>query len=79
MSQLYLPDSVQAEREKAVAAEAALEAQEAHDRDLDRYQMALALAYRAGYDLAKITPRRHQAGLNVQSNFWRWYKEEIEG
>jgi len=72
MSQLYLPDSVQAEREAATA-------EAAGSDDLDRYQWGLALAYRAGYDLALMTPRRHQAGLNVQSNFWRWYKAEIEG
>ncbi len=77
MNQLYLPDSVLAEREQAAEAALAGEAQASHDREFEQFQMSLAAAYRAGYDLVRLTPRRLQAGINVEKNFWKWWESEV--
>jgi hypothetical protein len=68
---LILPDHVRDELQSATAIAATEEA-------IQRFQRILGHAYYAGYQLAMKTPRRLQAGLNVDSNFWRWYREEFE-
>jgi hypothetical protein len=72
---LELPPHVEEKRRQQLEL---LEA-EALEQAKVQYQMALARAYRAGFDLASAAPRRLQHQLNVTANFWRWYREQIEG
>jgi hypothetical protein len=72
---LELPPHVEEERRLQLEL---LEAEALEDAK-QRYQMALALAYRAGYDLARSVPRRLDERVDVQANFWRFWREQIEG